>query len=213
MAECTLLSEGTAEITEKKSRFIAEAFHAESEDDVRERIHSAEKKHPDARHICFAWRFRDGSERASDNGEPQGTAGRPILDRLRGMGLTDSAVIVTRIFGGILLGTGGLTRAYGGAAREALENAVLAECIPGKKITITAGYNYLEKIKYLLREEQIDPGEPEYSDRVTFHLLVSLDQYDKIKNAVMNITAGEAVITDGGNATVYRKTGTFTTEE
>lgn len=203
MEDNTIRSDGTAELTEKRSRFIAEAFHAGSEETVKERAAAAKRKYPDARHVCYAYRLKDGKERAYDNGEPQGTAGMPILDRLRGKDLTDSAVIVTRIFGGVLLGTGGLTRAYGGAAAAALENASTARCIPGRRISVTVDYSYLEKIRYLLSSEKIEEGEPEYSDKVTFLLLVGENKYDKIRNDIMNITSGEAVISDRGAATVY----------
>ena len=121
----TLAATGVAEIEVSRSRFLAEASRVETEEDARAAIVRVRRAHPDARHHCTAFVLgpRREIERSNDDGEPSGTAGAPILDTLRGADLTDAVVVVTRWFGGTLLGTGGLARAYGDAARAALEAA------------------------------------------------------------------------------------------
>ena len=125
----TIKKPGNSEVVEKKSRFIGVAAHVSSEDEAAEFVRKIKKEYYDARHSCWAYVIGDKSEsmRASEDGEPQGTAGRPILDVITGKGLTYTIVVVTRYFGGTLLGTGGLVRAYSKAADEAVQNAVISE--------------------------------------------------------------------------------------
>lgn len=125
-----LTAEGTAtgEYTEKRSRFIANIFHCESEDEAVGIISDTKTKYWDARHNVYAYALKDNAvSRFSDDGEPHGTAGKPVLDVINGSGLTDVLIIVTRYFGGVLLGTGGLVRAYSKAAAEAVKSAKTVE--------------------------------------------------------------------------------------
>ena len=119
MSEHQLLQEGHSEIIEKKSRFIGRALPIESEQQAQEILKEIRKQYYDARHVCYAFQV-DQITRSSDDGEPSGTAGRPILDMIGYAGLKNVLVVVTRYFGGVLLGTGGLTRAYGQTAKEAI---------------------------------------------------------------------------------------------
>ena len=126
-----ILKNGSGEIEEKKSRFICHIFKIKSEEEAEEYITAVKKKYWDARHNCYAYVTGDKGQiqRFSDDGEPQGTAGKPMLDILNSYGLTDCLLVVTRYFGGVLLGTGGLIRAYQAAAKEGIKNSDIALCI------------------------------------------------------------------------------------
>ena len=139
------------EIVEKKSKFIANIFPIESEEEAVKRLEEVRKLHRDARHNVFAYRIANKLERCSDDGEPSGTAGIPILDILRGEKLQNVLVIVTRYFGGILLGTGGLIRAYTGATQEALGKIEEGCKDLGLEAKLITTYPELEKLKDLLK--------------------------------------------------------------
>jgi len=138
---------GTGELTEKKSRFIARTSPAESEEEAAAFIESVRRQYWDARHHCFAYVCGDRNQiqRYSDDGEPGQTAGRPILDVILGSGVHNICVVVTRYFGGTLLGTGGLVRAYSGAAKEGLKGSVIVEKCPGRLMKIAADYTDIGK--------------------------------------------------------------------
>lgn len=138
----TLAAPSEAQLTEKRSRFLAFALHVDSEQEAKERVDAFRKKYYDARHVCFAYvlGFRGEITRANDDGEPSGTAGRPILGQIRAKGLTFVLVIVVRYFGGVKLGTGPLGVAYKTAAADALENAQVKECILKASIKVSLPY-------------------------------------------------------------------------
>ena len=142
---------GQGEIIEKKSRFIANIFPVTTEEEALEKITAMRKKYYDARHNCFAYILGENKDtvRCSDDGEPSGTAGRPMLDILDGQGIYNVVAVVTRYFGGTLLGTGGLVRAYSGAMKEGLNHCVLLEKETGYPLTVTVDYNEVGKIQYL----------------------------------------------------------------
>ncbi|MCD8214860.1 MAG: YigZ family protein, partial [Clostridiales bacterium] len=143
---------GTDEVVVKKSRFIADVYPAETEAEALERISEVKKKYHDARHNCCAYRIGKKGEflKYSDDGEPQGTAGIPMLDILKGEDITDAVVIVTRYFGGILLGTGGLVRAYSQAAKAGLKAAETVTMTLYRRTEITSDYSLHGKIQYML---------------------------------------------------------------
>lgn len=145
----TLAGEGNGHLREKASRFIAVAFPMRDEEDMRQRLLALAKEHHGARHFCYAWVLGDAGERhrANDAGEPAGTAGRPILNRIRALDLTHCGVVVVRYFGGTLLGKPGLIRAYGDAAALALENAPVKEVVPLGTVRITCSYARLEQVR------------------------------------------------------------------
>ena len=150
----TVQGESTGEIEEKRSRFIATIRHIESQEDALAFYEEMRKKYWDARHNCTACILGKKGEyrHSSDDGEPSGTAGRPMLEVLDGAGMTDVAVVVTRYFGGTLLGTGGLVRAYSGAVQEGLRHAEIAEKRFCTCLKITTDYNGVGKLQYLFAQ-------------------------------------------------------------
>ena len=153
---------GEAEIVEKKSRFIATVSPVKTEEEALAFIEATKKKYWNARHNCFAYIVGEQQElmRCSDDGEPNGTAGKPMLDVLTGAGLHQVVVVVTRYFGGTLLGTGGLVRAYSSSVQAGLASSQIVTRISGSKLQITTDYTGLGKIQYILGESGIlsDPG-------------------------------------------------------
>ena len=148
-----------AEIVEKKSKFIANVFYVESVEEAEEYIRKIKKEHKLARHNCYAFSVfsREGiTDRFSDDGEPSGTAGAPMLNIISSKKITNILVVVTRYFGGILLGTGGLVRAYTGAFQEALDKVNIIEKELGKFVRFVVSYQDLEKFKYYLKQNEID---------------------------------------------------------
>lgn len=158
-----------AEITEKKSKFIANLFYIESINQAEEIIKNARKKYFDARHNCIAYRVvEDGKlvERFSDDGEPSGTAGAPMLNILQKNGLANVLIIVTRYFGGILLGTGGLVRAYSDSLQRALDKSILVEKCIGDELQVTLAYSEFENFKYYCKNNQISITESKYFENI-----------------------------------------------
>ncbi len=185
---------GEGEIIEKKSRFIATVETVHSEQEALDFIAGLKKKYWNASHNCFAYVIGERHElqRCSDDGEPQGTAGRPMLDVLLGENVHDTVVVVTRYFGGTLLGTGGLVRAYSKAVQEGLRNSTVIEKILGSSITITTDYNGIGKLQYLLGQRQIPIVDSEYTDIVKLHLLVEASAVEELREAVTEATSARA---------------------
>lgn len=190
---------GQGEIVEKKSRFIANIFPVQNEEEALEEIARMKKKYYDARHNCFAYVIGENNEteRCSDDGEPSGTAGRPMLDVLTGQGIHNAVAIVTRYFGGTLLGTGGLVRAYSGAMKEGLANCVLLKRKAGHKMSIKTDYNDIGKLQYAARKLELTELDTIYTDTVTLVLLVPDDMLEKTEKEVTERTSGRAGITCG----------------
>ena len=197
----TVYEGGTGEIVEKKSRFIATVRPVQTEEAALAFIEEMRKKYWDARHNCSAYILGERQEvmRCSDDGEPSQTAGKPMLDVLAGAGLTDTAVVVTRYFGGTLLGTGGLVRAYSAAVQEGLKNSrVITKCW-GTMLEIGTDYNGIGKLQYLFGQRQIPLMDSEYTDKVRFTVLVPASKVQEITKAVTEITGGQAVIKEKKN--------------
>ena len=190
---------GSGEIVEKKSRFIATVSPVESEEEALAFIEKTRKQYWDARHNCFAYVIGDHQElmRFSDGGEPQGTAGKPMLDVLLGEELHNTAVVVTRYFGGTLLGTGGLVRAYSGAVQEGLRSCVLAEKRKGLQLSIGTDYSGIGKVQYLLGQRGIRILSSEYTEQVVLTVLVPLEQKRELLDALTEGTNGKARLTPG----------------
>ena len=188
----------TAEIVEKKSRFIAEGFPVSSVEEAMEYLEETRKKYWDARHHCWAYVTgrNPASERMSDDGEPAGTAGKPILEVIRGRGLTDVFVVVTRYFGGTLLGTGGLVRAYTSAAAEGLESSTLITKIRGFRQKITTDYTGLGKIQYILGQRKIPVLDSVYTDKVEVSVVVDAGEKKSLEKEITEGTNGQAVMED-----------------
>jgi len=192
---------GAGEIIEKKSRFIATVVPVNTEEEAITFIEQTKKKYYDANHNCFAYVIGDNNEiqRCSDDGEPVRTAGRPMLDVLLGEGIHNAALVVTRYFGGTLLGTGGLVRAYQGAAKEGLNNSVILEKLTGIKLQITTDYNGIGKLQYITSQMEITTLDTEYTDIVVMTNLVPIELYKQFEKKVVEATNGKAVIVNSGN--------------
>ncbi len=176
----------SAEIVEKKSKFIANVFYVETVEEAEEKVKEIKKKYFDARHNCFAYSVftKDGIvNRFSDDGEPSGTAGGPMLNILNGKELTNLVVIVTRYFGGILLGTGGLIRAYTGATQEALGKLEEVHKDLGLEAKLITTYPELEKLKYYLKQNSIDITNAEYNENVEVFVDITEEKYNNILKA------------------------------
>lgn len=188
-----LLEGGEGEYVEKKSRFTATIRKCGSEEEAAAFIDEMKRKYWDARHNCSAFVIGSRGEltRCSDDGEPAGTAGRPMLEVLLGEGIRDIAVVVTRYFGGVLLGTGGLVRAYTQAVKAGLQNCVLGRMRHGWEVEIGTDYNGVGKILYLLGNAGIVPVESSYTDVVSLRILVSVEKAAKLEKEMVEATNGK----------------------
>ena len=159
---------------EKKSRFIAKVYSVSTEQEANEYIEAARKKYWDARHNCYAFIIGANSEvtRCSDDGEPSGTAGKPILEVISGTGVYNCLVIVTRYFGGTLLGTGGLVRAYTKACKDALEDSALARVVSGEEYMVVVDYSFVGKIQRIAEDMSATITNTEYLEKVSFTIQI-----------------------------------------
>ena len=178
----------------KGSRHIANAFPVRDSDDVDAALQSVRARMPDANHHAFAWRLGRGDHdfRYSDDGEPSGSAGRPILQQIDGRELTDVLVVVTRYFGGTKLGTGGLVRAYGGAAAELLDRAAIVEVVPHAKVRVQHGYDDSGAIASVLHAFELQPSGSEYGARVAIEVSVPQVRAAELVAALRDATGGRA---------------------
>ena len=190
---------GRGEYTEKRSRFIGRIWPVESEQAALEHLAAVRKEHYDARHNCFAYIIREsGTVRYGDDGEPQGTAGQPILAVLSGAGLTDVCCTVTRYFGGVLLGTGGLVRAYTAAAKAALEDAGVSRMAQWQQLRIPCPYPLFERVKRLLEQHEAVLEDTDYGADVTLRALVRADRASDFREALREMSAGAVSPEDAG---------------
>ncbi len=192
-----LLTKGAeAQLVEKKSRFIATVRPVESEEEAAAFIEEMKKKYYDARHNCSAFVIGSNAQltRSSDDGEPSGTAGRPMLEVLLGSGIRNVAAVVTRYFGGTLLGTGGLVRAYSGVLKQALEQCETARQHYGVRIKIKADYNAVGKIQYLLASRNIQAQDSVYAADVEMTLIVPIEEYGRLCKEIVEATSARAEI-------------------
>lgn len=187
---------GTGELVEKKSRFIAEVRPVSTEEEALAFIEEVRKKFWDARHHCYAYRIGDRGQtaRCSDDGEPSQTAGKPMMDILTGEGLNDVCAVVTRYFGGTLLGTGGLVRAYSGALKEGLSQCTVLEKKLAVSLRVTSDYTGVGKIQYLAAQEGIDTLDTEYTENVVFTFLVPVAEEGRFISKLTEGTNGKAEI-------------------
>ena len=165
----TILENETSEIVEKKSKFIANIYYVESKEETENKIKEIKKKYHDARHNCVAYRVIENEtiiEKSSDDGEPSGTAGAPMLNILQKNNLCNVVVIVTRYFGGILLGTGGLVRCYSEATMQAIDKTPKVNLDMGKEYKVKIEYNELENFKYYCKKNNINITNIEYENEV-----------------------------------------------
>lgn len=179
----TIIEGKTAEVTEKKSRFIANIFHVENVTEADEKIKQINKKYYDAKHNCYAY-IVDGIEKCSDDGEPSKTAGAPMLDILKKNQFTNVLVIVTRYFGGILLGTGGLVRAYSEATKRAIENSDVVEIVSGERYIIEVLYENVNNVLYWCNKLNIKICENVYATTIKLTIESTKEDKEKLINNV-----------------------------
>lgn len=187
---------GVGELIEKKSRFIATTKPVSSEEEALAFVESMKKKYWDASHNCWAYVIgeRNQLQRCSDDGEPAQTAGRPMLDVLLGEEIHDICVVVTRYFGGTLLGTGGLVRAYSGAVQVGLkESRILEKCF-GKKLELTTDYNGIGKIQYMLAQDGVITLDTAYTDKVVVTVLIPVSEEEHFRARITEGTNGRTRI-------------------
>ena len=193
----TTAENGTASYEIQKSRFIAYTSHVETEAEARDFVAAIKKKHFDARHNCSAWVLGADSsqQKSNDDGEPGGTAGNPILEAIKQHGLTNVVVVVTRYFGGIKLGAGGLIRAYSHTASLGLEATPCLEVKPFCLMEAEMDYSLLGTVENWIRNEELRTGETAYLDKVTVRLLVEPADCEAISTELTNLTAAQGKIT------------------
>jgi uncharacterized YigZ family protein len=191
---------GAKEIVIRKSRFIGHAAPVANDEEALRFIETIRKEHSQATHNCYAYVAgeRDQFQKFSDDGEPGGTAGKPILEVIKHQRLRNIAIVVTRYFGGIMLGAGGLVRAYTDGAVAAIEAAVPVEMVLREHVHITVDYTWLGKLENELRSRGTRMGETEFTDKVVLHCLPLASEAEAFVAWMTDLTQGRAVITRGG---------------
>lgn len=187
-----------SEFTEKRSRFITHLYKVETEAEARARIEEMKKKYYDARHNCWCYRLRSGVERYSDDGEPQGTAGQPMLNVFQREAVVDVCCVVTRYFGGVLLGAGGLVRAYTQSAKEALDAAGISVVRRWVDVAVPCPYALFERVKLEVESAGGVPGEIEYGAEVLLHALLPEERAEAFSARIIELAAGGIVPTAAG---------------
>lgn len=193
MAECRILIKGgTGEYEEKKSRFIANLIPVNDEAEASAFIAEIKKKYWDAKHNCYAYLIGENNElcRSSDDGEPSGTAGRPMLEMLKNEGVHNAAVVVTRYFGGVLLGTGGLIRAYTSAVKEALSVSEIGIERDGEKIKLIFPYNYVDTVKKYALSGRLIIDSEEYAENAAFTCTVRSEDEQTVLKELSDASNG-----------------------
>ncbi|MBQ8289038.1 MAG: YigZ family protein [Clostridia bacterium] len=187
----TLEKEGFATLTEKRSEFLAYAKPVTTEAQAMAFVEQIRKKYPDARHTVFAYLLSSGGMRYSDDGEPQGSAGMPVLDIIRKGGFTDAVITVTRYFGGILLGTGGLVRAYSGAAKLAVAEAEIVELIPYDLVRLSVDYSLYQRVLYELKNYLATEESTDFGAEVTLTLALPTEYTRPLQERLIALTNGK----------------------
>lgn len=208
MKYSTVKKYGEDSFEEKKSLFIGYVKRVTTEDEAKEFVAEIKNKHKDATHNCYAYIVGQnmGIQRYSDDGEPQGTAGIPILEVIKKNEITDCAVVVTRYFGGVLLGAGGLVRAYTKGASIGIKAAGIVEKLTGVRLIITLEYDLLGKIQYLFGQNNWHIEDTEYTEQVKIYTLCELEKAESIKSQVIEVTNGKVNIMEDEKG-IYFKEG------
>lgn len=182
---------------EKKSQFIAHVYPVTDEDEAVSYIESVRKKYWDARHNCYAYSIGDNGKitKCSDDGEPSGTAGKPILEVITRNQIHNCLIVVTRYFGGTLLGTGGLVRAYTKSAADGIEHSELATIVPGVRYIVDTDYTGIGKVQTAAAVTEAVIVDSQYTDKVRMIIDVPLDNADALCKQITENTGGKAVIT------------------
>jgi len=202
----TVLKENTAELIEKKSRFIAAAMPVKTEEEALWFINKKKKEHYDATHNTYAYVIRENNiARFSDDGEPGGTAGLPMMEVLKKEGLFDVVVVVTRYFGGTLLGAGGLVRAYSKSAKMGVDAAEIVTMITVKNFCVECSYDLFGKVKYLVENGDYILDSIDYGEAVNVNVSVKTENVERFTKDIIDVTNGAAVITETGESFIAAK--------
>lgn len=206
MSYITIRQYGEDEFIEKKSEFIGYAKRCETEEEAKEFVAEIKAMHKQATHNCWAYVVGKnmGIQRYSDDGEPQGTAGIPILEVMKKSNVTDCAIVVTRYFGGIMLGAGGLTRAYTKGASIALKAGGVVEKVEGVDLSIEMDYDMIGKIQYMCGQNNWHIEDTEYTDKVVVHILAETAIAEKVEKASIEASNGKVTI-NRSDAEIYFK--------
>ena len=181
---------GESENIEKRSSFLGIVEPVSSEEEARAVIAAVKKQHRDARHNCWCYLIQGGAERYSDDGEPQGTAGIPMLEVFRKAGVSNAVCVVTRYFGGVLLGAGGLLRAYTKAAKDALENSGITEVIPVRELTLRCPYSLLERIRLEIAAAEAEILSTDYAADITLSIRIPEAKAVSFSERIFDLTSG-----------------------
>jgi uncharacterized YigZ family protein len=193
----TVEARGEAEIIIKKSRFIGQASPVANEEEALAFVTEIKKKHYEATHNCHAWIIDPLNQRSNDDGEPSGTAGRPMLEVLRNEDLEQVAVVVTRYFGGVLLGVGGLVRAYAQSCKAALVAAKMGSMLPHQRLTVELDYSLYGKLENQVREGGISVLDTDFAQQVTVTLGLPLKDVPSARQWLVDLSSGQALVTTG----------------
>ncbi len=187
-----LITPAEGNYVEKKSKFICHLFKVTSQDEIQEILKAEKKKYFDAKHHCYAYVLGEtgANIKCSDDGEPSGTAGKPMLEILQREGLTDILCVVTRYFGGTLLGTGGLVRAYSESLKDAVTNSTFADEIPAVLLEYKYSYNFDAIIASYFRDRNIKVLGTEYTDSVSVKIVIPQEIFEKTNDDLTNLTKG-----------------------
>lgn len=187
----------STEIDIKRSTFISYIARTETEDDAKKFINTIKEKHRNATHNCSAYIIGENAliQRADDDGEPQGTAGIPILEVLKREELYNTTVVVTRYFGGIKLGAGGLIRAYSSGAAEAVKASGKVYLVPMIPATVLLDYTFTNRFEYFLEQENIEIRNQQYTDKVSYDLIIPEEKVESVENELQKITSDTFTMT------------------
>lgn len=186
--------QGASEYIEKKSRFLGCVFPVETEEEAKAQLETVRKQEYDARHHCWCYILKSGAKRYSDDGEPQGTAGQPMLNVFEREGVENVLCVVTRYFGGILLGTGGLCRAYTKAAKDALDDAGVAEMRAWQTLLLPCPYALFERVKLELEKQGGVLEDTEYGADILMRVLLPQEKTDGFMLSMQELSAGKMEI-------------------
>ncbi len=186
----TIAAPAQDEFVERRSRFIGQITPVTSEEEAVAFLKALREKHYDARHNVFAFVLRDGRGRFSDDGEPSGTGGKPVMDVITGAGLSDVAVVVTRYFGGVLLGTGGLTHAYSQGASLAVAAAKRRPMRPATAMQLCCDYGFYGQLAYLLPRHEVFTAASDFGEKVTFDLRCPTENLHALCSELTELSAG-----------------------
>ncbi|UQS85070.1 YigZ family protein [Apilactobacillus apisilvae] len=195
----TIKKTGSNELEIKKSRFICNIARIDSEEDATKFINEVKADNKKATHNCYAYVIGqdDHVQRASDNGEPSGTAGVPILDAIKMIGIHNTVAVVTRYFGGIKLGAGGLIRAYSNATTKAIEKAGVIKKVLQTEIKLSINYALFDQLNYHLKENNVNIIDTQYTDKVTIIISIDNNEVDEFKQKVINLLNDNVTMVNG----------------